>query len=192
MRITCFRIENFKNIRLVECSDPPDFMVVCGGNGCPQERLSIGSNAGEGSLRGLRRRLRLPAELDFGRRLRVSNPFDSTIRRSRTHVSEKQGSAGRSQSAREKILILPDGKLLLAGPIGGMIVAAGFSFGKIRADGTPDRAFHEQEGFLDMGPIVLQGDKISTVDPDVRLVRLNADGTPDARFHPAPLRVYSK
>jgi len=34
MRITCFRIENFKNIRLVECSDPPDFMVVCGGNGC--------------------------------------------------------------------------------------------------------------------------------------------------------------
>jgi predicted ATPase len=34
MRITYFRIENFKNVRLLECSDPPDFMVVCGGNGC--------------------------------------------------------------------------------------------------------------------------------------------------------------
>lgn len=34
MRITYFRIENFRNIRLAECRNPPDFMVVCGGNGC--------------------------------------------------------------------------------------------------------------------------------------------------------------
>ena len=34
MRITTFRIENFRNIRLAECDSPPDFMVICGGNGC--------------------------------------------------------------------------------------------------------------------------------------------------------------
>jgi len=39
MRITYFRIENFKSIRLAECHDPPDFMVVCGGNGCGKSAL---------------------------------------------------------------------------------------------------------------------------------------------------------
>ena len=39
MRITRFRIKNFKSIRLAECSDPPDFMVVCGGNGCGKSAL---------------------------------------------------------------------------------------------------------------------------------------------------------
>jgi len=34
MRITKFRIENFRNIKLAECENPPDFMVICGGNGC--------------------------------------------------------------------------------------------------------------------------------------------------------------
>ena len=34
MRITSFRIENFRNIRLAESHSPPDFMVICGGNGC--------------------------------------------------------------------------------------------------------------------------------------------------------------
>ncbi len=34
MRIVRFRIENFRNIRLAECENPPDFMVICGGNGC--------------------------------------------------------------------------------------------------------------------------------------------------------------
>ena len=34
MRITNFRIENFRNIRLAECEKPPDFMVICSGNGC--------------------------------------------------------------------------------------------------------------------------------------------------------------
>jgi predicted ATPase len=34
MRIVKFRIENFRNLRLAESKDPPDFMVICGGNGC--------------------------------------------------------------------------------------------------------------------------------------------------------------
>lgn len=34
MRITSFRIENFRNLKLAECTNPPDFMVICGGNGC--------------------------------------------------------------------------------------------------------------------------------------------------------------
>jgi hypothetical protein len=32
MRITHFRIENFRNLRLAECENPPDFMAICGGN----------------------------------------------------------------------------------------------------------------------------------------------------------------
>ncbi len=39
MRITYFRIENFRNIRLAECENPPDFMVICGGNGCGKSAL---------------------------------------------------------------------------------------------------------------------------------------------------------
>lgn len=39
MRISYFRIENFKSIRLAECSAPPDFLVVCGGNGCGKSAL---------------------------------------------------------------------------------------------------------------------------------------------------------
>lgn len=34
MKIKYFRIENFRNIKLAECENPPDFMVICGGNGC--------------------------------------------------------------------------------------------------------------------------------------------------------------
>lgn len=34
MKITYFRIENFRNIKLAECENPPDFLVICGGNGC--------------------------------------------------------------------------------------------------------------------------------------------------------------
>jgi predicted ATPase len=39
MRITSFRIENFRNLRLAECLNVPDFMVVCGGNGCGKSAL---------------------------------------------------------------------------------------------------------------------------------------------------------
>lgn len=42
MRITAFRIENFRNLRLAECSAPPDFMVICGGNGCGKSALLNG------------------------------------------------------------------------------------------------------------------------------------------------------
>ncbi len=34
MKIKYFKIENFRNIKLAECENPPDFMVICGGNGC--------------------------------------------------------------------------------------------------------------------------------------------------------------
>ena len=39
MRITSFRIENFRNIALAECAQPPDFMVICGGNGSGKSAL---------------------------------------------------------------------------------------------------------------------------------------------------------
>lgn len=39
MKITFFRIENFRNIKLAECTNPPDFMVICGGNGCGKSAL---------------------------------------------------------------------------------------------------------------------------------------------------------
>lgn len=39
MRIARFRIENFRNIRLAECANPPDFVVICGGNGCGKSAL---------------------------------------------------------------------------------------------------------------------------------------------------------
>jgi len=39
MKVTFFRIENFRNIKLAECSDPPDFMVICGGNGCGKSAI---------------------------------------------------------------------------------------------------------------------------------------------------------
>jgi len=39
MRILSFRIENFRNLRLAECSNPPDLMVICGGNGCGKSAL---------------------------------------------------------------------------------------------------------------------------------------------------------
>ncbi len=39
MRILNFRIENFRNLRLAECSTIPDFMVICGGNGCGKTAL---------------------------------------------------------------------------------------------------------------------------------------------------------
>ena len=39
MRIVYFRVENFRNLRLAECSEVPDFMVICGGNGCGKSAL---------------------------------------------------------------------------------------------------------------------------------------------------------
>lgn len=39
MRILSFRIENYRNLRLAECPNPPDFMVICGGNGCGKSAL---------------------------------------------------------------------------------------------------------------------------------------------------------
>lgn len=39
MKILSFRIENFRNLRLAECSNLPNFMVICGGNGCGKSAL---------------------------------------------------------------------------------------------------------------------------------------------------------
>jgi len=39
MKIMSFRIENFRNLRLAECESVPDFMVICGGNGCGKSAL---------------------------------------------------------------------------------------------------------------------------------------------------------
>lgn len=39
MRIERFRIENFRNIRLAECENVPDFMVICGANGCGKSAI---------------------------------------------------------------------------------------------------------------------------------------------------------
>ena len=39
MKIVYFKIENFRNIRLAEYTDPPDFIVICGGNGCGKSAL---------------------------------------------------------------------------------------------------------------------------------------------------------
>ena len=39
MRILNFRIENFRNLHVVECNSVPDFMVICGANGCGKSAL---------------------------------------------------------------------------------------------------------------------------------------------------------
>lgn len=39
MRILSFRIENFRNLRLAECTELPGFVVICGGNGCGKSAL---------------------------------------------------------------------------------------------------------------------------------------------------------
>lgn len=39
MRIGSFRVENFRNLRLAECKDVPNFMVICGSNGCGKSAL---------------------------------------------------------------------------------------------------------------------------------------------------------
>jgi recombinational DNA repair ATPase RecF len=39
MRIAAFRIENFRNIKLAECPNVPDFVVICGGNGSGKSAL---------------------------------------------------------------------------------------------------------------------------------------------------------
>jgi len=39
MRILSFRIEDFRNLHLAECSNVPNFMVICGGNGCGKSAL---------------------------------------------------------------------------------------------------------------------------------------------------------
>ncbi len=39
MQLIHFRIENFRNIKLAECHDVPQFMVICGGNGCGKSSI---------------------------------------------------------------------------------------------------------------------------------------------------------
>lgn len=39
MRIKQFCIKNFRNLRYAECIDPPEFTVICGGNGCGKTAL---------------------------------------------------------------------------------------------------------------------------------------------------------
>lgn len=39
MKLLSFRIENYRNLRLVECPAVPDFMIICGGNGCGKSSL---------------------------------------------------------------------------------------------------------------------------------------------------------
>lgn len=39
MRIVSFHIENFRNLKLAACADVPDFMIICGGNGCGKSSL---------------------------------------------------------------------------------------------------------------------------------------------------------
>lgn len=39
MRLNYFRIENFRNLALVECGDVPNLMVICGGNGCGKSAI---------------------------------------------------------------------------------------------------------------------------------------------------------
>lgn len=39
MRIISFKIENFRNLRLAECTNVPDFMVIGGGNGCGKSAM---------------------------------------------------------------------------------------------------------------------------------------------------------
>lgn len=39
MRILNFRIENFRNLRVAECNPVPDFMLICGANGCGKSAL---------------------------------------------------------------------------------------------------------------------------------------------------------
>lgn len=39
MKISAFRVENFRNIRYASCDSPPDFLVICGGNGAGKSAL---------------------------------------------------------------------------------------------------------------------------------------------------------
>jgi AAA15 family ATPase/GTPase len=39
MKISYFKIENFRNLSLAECIDPPNLMVICGGNGCGKSAI---------------------------------------------------------------------------------------------------------------------------------------------------------
>jgi predicted ATPase len=39
VRLTSFRIENFRNLRYAECDPVPDLMVICGGNGSGKSAL---------------------------------------------------------------------------------------------------------------------------------------------------------
>ena len=39
MKITYFKIENFRNISLAECDNVPNLMVICGSNGCGKSAL---------------------------------------------------------------------------------------------------------------------------------------------------------
>ena len=39
MKILNFRIENFRNLRVAECNPVPDFMLICGANGCGKSAL---------------------------------------------------------------------------------------------------------------------------------------------------------
>ena len=39
MRIKSFKIENFRNLKYVECNNVPNFVVICGRNGCGKSAL---------------------------------------------------------------------------------------------------------------------------------------------------------
>lgn len=39
MKLLSFRVENYRNLRLAECLDVPNFMIICGGNGCGKSSL---------------------------------------------------------------------------------------------------------------------------------------------------------
>lgn len=39
MQILSFKIENFRNLQLAECDPVPNFMVICGGNGCGKSSI---------------------------------------------------------------------------------------------------------------------------------------------------------
>jgi DNA repair ATPase RecN len=39
MKLQSLRIENFRNLQLAECEAVPDFMIICGGNGCGKSSL---------------------------------------------------------------------------------------------------------------------------------------------------------
>jgi predicted ATPase len=39
MKLLSFRVQNYRNLRIAECQSVPDFMIICGGNGCGKSSL---------------------------------------------------------------------------------------------------------------------------------------------------------